>query len=117
MATVVARVDSATYSCTITGFDLKNIPFPKGATHLKFTYLVCTYDFDALSFVNYESSVFFDSECETVSTFSFTPDLSLTALKNVICFCGISFYQEIGAEKFVLKNTNALGITCVHIGL
>ncbi len=114
---VSITVNPINFSCIITGFDLKSVVFPKGATHLKLSYLVCTYDFDVFSFKNYETSLFFEAHSVSSSSLIFSPDLPLENLANVMCFCGISFYQQVGNEKYVLKNTNAVGVQCVHISL
>lgn len=113
---VTVTVDAFTLSCTITHFDSNCIAFPKSATHVKFTYLVCAYDFDALTFTSYPTSVFFERGHEINLPFTLTPNLPLTNLKDVICFCGIRFFQENGDQKLVLKSSNAFGISCVHIG-
>lgn len=110
-------VNTSDFSCVMTGFDLENVLFPKEATHLKLTYLVCSYDFEALTFINYEVSLFLEPADLAVTPLTFTPHLPLQDVKQVLCFFGLSFYQQVGGEKYVLKNKNAIGVSCVHISL
>ena len=108
-------INPTDFSCSLLGFDVKNLSFPTGATHVKLSYLVVSYDFEQLSFVTTESSLFIEPDFRTDSPILFSPDLSLHDLNTVICYFGVRFYQQVGTEKYILKSTTAIGLQCVHI--
>lgn len=112
---VTVLIDPTDFSCVIEGFDLKHLTFPVGATHVKLSYLVTSCNFDQLSYLSTPSSLFLEPHISTSAPLLFAPDLSTHDLKNVICYFGIRFYQQVGNEKNILKNTTAIGLQCVHI--
>ena len=105
------------FSCSLLGFDVKSLSFPTGATHVKLSYLVVSYDFEQLSFVTSESSLFLEPDFISDSPILFSPDLSLLDLNAVVCYFGVRFYQQVGTEKYILKSATAVGLQCVHIVL
>lgn len=94
---------------TITKFDIKNVKFPTGATHITLTLGILHFNFDTLEYqLKYSAPFYLDKNFNETSfeIESGIPELEGMALGVL----GMKFYQEVGNKYYLFRSANAVGV-------
>ncbi|PVW16414.1 hypothetical protein [Marixanthomonas spongiae] len=106
--------DASNHTFTVTDFDVKQISFPTGATHIAVTLGVLHFDFDTNRYELQQSPPTYIDAQFTADTFSLqapAPTLPGTAIAVI----GVKFYQEVGGQFVVLRGKDTVGLLVVSV--
>jgi hypothetical protein len=100
-------LDSRTLS--VTNFDIKNVGFPAGSTHMALTLGLLHFDFDTLDYrLKNSAPLYMDKEYSATSFEVSTelPDVAGTA----VAVLGVKFYQKVESTYYLFKSAKAVGV-------
>ncbi|MCZ4318473.1 hypothetical protein O4H26_05685 [Aequorivita viscosa] len=100
----------------ITNFDMKNVQFPAGATHLALTLGLLHFDFDTLAYRLKSSTPLYLDKSFSSDSFEMQVDLPDVA-GTAIAVLGLKFYQEVQGTYYLFRSANAVGVANLGIGL
>lgn len=104
-------VDARTFELTISEFDIKQVGFISGATHIELMYGVLDMDFDTLDYdLHLADTVVLDKDF-TSNAFSMIPNSLPTTSRTLLTVLGVRFYQEVDGVLYVLNAKDGVGIT------
>jgi len=107
-------VDSNTFELTISKFDIKQVGFIAGATHIALTYGVLDMDFDTLDYdLHLADSVVLD-RVFAGDTVTLTPHSLPVSSGTLLAVLGVRFYQEVDGELYVLNAKDGVGISVLE---
>ena len=101
--------DFATRTFRVTNFDVKNVKFPPGATHMALAVGLLHFNFDTLEYELKNSVPLYIDPNYSASSFEMSvelPEVDGTAIAVV----GMKFYQEMGGTYYLFRNANAVGL-------
>ena len=103
-------VSSANLALTITDFDMAQVGFVDGATHIALTYGVLDFDFDHLNYALHLAPPLVLDRSYSGSTLTLEPDTLPSGLGTALCVLGVRFYQEVAGALYVLNAKDSVGI-------
>jgi len=103
-------VDSVSYALTISDFDINQVRFINGATHIELTYGVLDFDFNSLDYeLQLATPLFLDQDyVDTVVRLA--PDTLPGGIGTKLCVLGVRFYQEVDGELYLLNAKDGVGL-------
>ncbi|WP_458627101.1 hypothetical protein [Winogradskyella sp. PC D3.3] len=104
------RISNVGMALTITDFDIAEVGFVAGATHVELTYGVLNFDFDSLDYVLHLAPPLVLDGSSTVSTVVLEPDSLPSGLGTQLCVLGVRFYQAVDGALYVLNAKDSVGI-------
>ncbi|MBF32392.1 MAG: hypothetical protein CL529_14625 [Aequorivita sp.] len=99
----------------VTNFDIKNVAFPAGATHMALTLGLLHFDFDTLAYGLKCSTPLYMDKVHSATQFDLStelPDVAGTA----IAVLGLKFYQKVENTYYLFKSANAVGMDVLRVG-
>lgn len=104
--------DSRTLS--VTNFDIKNVGFPSGATHMALTLGLLHFDFDTLAYrLKNSVPLYID---KNYSATSFEINTELPEVDGwAVAVLGMKFYQRVESTYYLFKSANAVGVEILGI--
>ena len=109
-----ADFDFNTRILSITNFDIKNVKFPSGATHMALTMGLLHFNFDNIEYrLKNSVPLYIDKHYDATSFEMSTniPEVEGTA----IAVLGMKFYQKVESTYYLFKNANAVGVEILGI--
>jgi hypothetical protein len=86
----------------VPNFDLRQLSFPGGCTHIGLQFLILCFDFESLDYELQTSEMCYFSKAD--STGSCELDINLIAASGTLLgLVFVSFYQEVNGEKYFLE--------------
>ncbi len=104
-------VSSANMALTLTDFDITQVDFVEGATHIALTYGVLDFDFDDLNYTLHMAPPLVLDRSYAGSTLTLEPDTLPSGIGTALCVLGVRFYQEVAGALYVLNAKDSVGIT------
>lgn len=104
-------VSNTDYALTITDFNMEQVSFAEGATHMALTYGVLDFDFDSLNYALHLAPPLVLDCSYASSTLILTPDTLQNGLGTALCVLGVRFYQAVDGALYVLNAKDSVGIT------
>lgn len=100
--------------CSITNFDVRNVSFPAGATHLALTLGLLHFDFDTLTYkLKSSTPVYIDKMHSATSLELSVEDPEVVGMQ--IAVLGLKFYQEVDSTYYLFKSANAVGVEVLGV--
>lgn len=100
--------------CSMTNFDVRNISFPAGATHLALTLGLLHFDFDTLTYkLRSSTPVYIDKMHSATSLELSVEDPEVVGMQ--IAVLGLKFYQEVDSTYYLFKSANAVGVEVLGV--
>lgn len=111
MATLAASAefDFTTRKLSITNFDVKNIKFPAGATHMALTLGLLHFDFDTLEYRLKNSTPLYLDKNYSANSFEMQVDLPEIA-GTAMAVLGLKCYQQVQGTYYLFRSANAVGV-------
>ncbi|NRR92566.1 hypothetical protein HSX10_13410 [Winogradskyella undariae] len=103
-------VSSSDFVLTLTDFDIAQVGFVEGATHMALTYGVLDFDFDHLNYALHLAPPLVLDRSYAGSTLTLEPDTLPSGLGTALCVLGVRFYQEVAGALYVLNAKDSVGI-------
>ena len=103
-------IDALTFELTIAGFDMKQVGFIAGATHIALTYGVVAMDFDTLDYDVHLTDVLVLDKGFAETSVSLMPSSLPTSTGTKLAVLGVRFYQEVDGRLYVLNALDGIGI-------
>ncbi|MFC0604916.1 hypothetical protein [Winogradskyella pulchriflava] len=107
-------IDSTTYTLTITDFDIAQVGFVEGATHIALTYGVLDFDFENLDWQLHLAPPLVIDRNYAASTVSLVPDTLPSGLGRLLCVLGVRFYQDVDGALYGLNAKDSVGISVLE---
>lgn len=104
--------DSRTLS--VTNFDIKNVGFPSGATHLALTLGLLHFDFDTLAYRLKNSVPVYMGKDYNATSFEMTTDFPEVE-GTAVAVLGVKFYQKVESTYYLFKSANAVGVELLGV--
>ncbi len=107
--------DFDTQILSVTNFDIKNVSFPAGATHMALTVGRLHFDFDTLEFSLKNSTPLYMDKHYSATSFDMNtglPEVGGLALAVL----GLKFYQKVENTYYLFKSANAFGVEVLGVG-
>ncbi|WGF91422.1 hypothetical protein [Aequorivita marisscotiae] len=101
--------DFTTRSLNISNFDMRNVQFPTGATHLALTLGLLHFDFNSLENQLKSSAPLYLDKSYSANSIEMQvnlPDVAGTA----IAVLGLKFYQEVQGTYYLFRSANSVGV-------
>jgi len=105
--------DSRTLS--VTNFDIKNVGFPVGATHMALTLGLLHFDFDTLDYRLKNSVPLYMDKGYGATSFEMNTDLPEVD-GTAVAVLGVKFYQKVESTYYLFKSANAVGVEVLGVG-
>ncbi len=94
---------------SVTDFDIKNVGFPAGATHIALTLGLLHFDFDTLDYRLKSSAPLYMDKEYSATSFEMSTELPDVAGISVAVL-GVKFYQKVESTYYLFKSANAVGV-------
>jgi len=104
--------DSRTLS--VTNFDIKNVDFPAGATHIALTLGLLHFDFDTLGYQLRNSVPLYIDKDYSATSFEMQTDLPEME-GTAVAVLGVKFYQKVESTYYLFKSANAIGVEVLGV--
>ncbi|WP_179320525.1 hypothetical protein [Winogradskyella helgolandensis] len=104
------RVSETDLALSITDFDIAQVDFVEGATHMALTYGVLDFDFDSLNYALHLAPPLVLNRSYVGSTVTLEPDTLPSGVGTALCVLGVRFYQEVDGALYVLNAKDSVGI-------
>lgn len=102
-------VAAGSYALTISDFDIKQVGFINGATHIELTYGVLDFDFSTLDYeLHLAPALILDRDFAGTSV-ALVPDMLPLGVGTALCVLGVRFYQEVEGELYMLNAADGVG--------
>ncbi|TYA53118.1 hypothetical protein [Formosa maritima] len=108
-------VAAISYALTISGFDIKQVGFISGATHVELTYGVLDFDFTGLNSELYLATPVMLSKGFTGHSVVLSPFVTPTITGTRLSVMGVRFYQEVDGVMYVLNAKEGVGISVLYV--
>jgi hypothetical protein len=107
--------DWDTFSYTVARFAIKNVRFPRSATHFEVCVGVLNFDFETLDYKLFMGAPLLIGRDFDASTFSLSPrDLPVGSGRQ-FAFVGLKFYQQVNGVLYLLQDDGAVGLEVVGV--
>ena len=103
-------VDATNFGLTISEFDIKQVCFIAGATHIELTYGVLDMDFTTLDYDIHLADVLVLDKGFAGTSVSLMPSSLPTSIGTKLAVLGVRFYQEVDGALYVLNANDGVGI-------
>tara|TARA_R100001460_G_scaffold25967_4_gene52289 strand:+ start:3457 stop:4242 length:786 start_codon:yes stop_codon:yes gene_type:complete len=103
-----------TRTLSVTNFDIKNVGFPAGATHIALTVGLLHFDFDTLEFSLQNSTPLYMNKQYSATSFEMNTDLPEVG-GLAVAVLGMKFYQEVQGTYYLFKDANAVGVEVLGV--
>ncbi|WP_179339045.1 hypothetical protein [Winogradskyella ludwigii] len=103
-------VSSSDFVLTLTDFDIEQVGFVEGATHIALTYGVLDFDFNHLNYALHLAPPLVLDRSYADSTLTLEPATLPSGLGTALCVLGVRFYQEVDGTLYVLNANDSIGI-------
>ncbi len=103
-------VSDIDFTLTISDFNIEQVGFAEGATHMALTYGVLDFDFEHLDYALHLAPSMVLDRAYASSTLALTPDTLPGGLGTTICVLGVRFYQAVDGALYVLNAKDSVGI-------
>ena len=104
-------INSSNFELTITDFDINQVGFVEGATHIALLYGVLDFDFDSLDSQLHLAPTLVLDAIDMVSSLTLTPGTLPSGLGTTLCVLGVRFYQAIDGALYALNGKDSVGIS------
>jgi len=105
--------DAASRTFTVSDFDVKQVGFPKGATHLALTLGILRFDFETLKHeLTMSAPFYFDNEFADDAFELSVAEPSLDGFEMVVL--GMKSYQEIDGRFYIFQSSKAVGVSVLN---
>ncbi len=111
----ICKFNLATYRFEVTSFDIKQVNFPKQATHFKLFFCLVTYDFENYSYSVSAAEPLLFNRKTVLTSFTMTTSPLPDTTEFFVGYIGIAFYQEVGGTLYALKEQGMIGVECVWV--
>ncbi|MEH6763730.1 MAG: hypothetical protein V7655_04450 [Aequorivita antarctica] len=109
-----ASYDFGIRSCGITNFDIKNVSFPSGATHMALSLGLLHFDFNTLTYKLKMSTPLYIDKAYGATFFELSvEDPEVAGMQ--IAVLGLKFYQEVKGTYYLFKSANAVGVEVLGV--
>ena len=108
-------MDWGTYTFSISDFDVTQVVFSPGATHLVLQFGVLDFDFDTLAYHLHLADAVVLSKTFSDTSIHMTPTTFPNGSGTVLAVCGVRYYQEVGGVKYLLNSKNSVGFEVVGV--
>lgn len=106
-------IDGSTFKLTISEFDIKQVSFIPGATHIELTYGVLDMNFNTLDYDMHLANVLLLDKRFAGTSISLTPTGLPDGLGTILCVLGVRFYQMVDGELYALNAKEGVGIAVI----
>ncbi|MGB3342868.1 MAG: hypothetical protein WBA61_03065 [Aequorivita sp.] len=98
----------------VADFDIKDVRFPSGATHLALTLGLLHFDFASLEYkLNTSAPLYMD---KSYAGTSFNLNVDLPEIPGTaIAVLGIKFYQEVAGTYYLFRDAKAVGVDIIGV--
>ncbi len=104
--------DAATRTYNVTDFDVKQVGFPEGATHIALTLGLLRFDFETLEYeLKTSAPHYIDKSFEDVSFVLSAAEPELAGFEMAVL--GVKFYQEVDGRFYIFRSARAVGVAVV----
>jgi hypothetical protein len=107
--------DFDTRTLSVTNFDIKNVGFPAGATHMALTLGLLHFDFDTLGYQPKNSVPLYIGKYYSATSFEMQTDLPEME-GTAVAVLGVKFYQKVENTYYLFKSANAFGVEVLGVG-
>ena len=104
-------VSDIDFTLTISDFNIEQVGFAEGATHMALTYGVLDFDFEHLDYALHLAPSMVLDRSYASSTLALTPDTLPGGLGTALCVLGVRFYQAVDGALYVLNAKGSVGIS------
>lgn len=106
--------DFPTRTLEVANFDIKDVRFASGATHMALTLGLLHFDFESLGHKLKTSVPFYMDKTYVGTSFSMSVDLPETP-GTAIGVLGVKFYQEVAGTYYLLRDAKAVGVDILGV--
>jgi hypothetical protein len=103
-------VSSTNFALTLTDFNIAQVGFVEGETHIALTYDVLDFDFDSLNNALHLAPPLVLDRSYADSTLTLEPATLPSGIGTALCVLGVRFYQEVDGTLYVLNANDSIGI-------
>lgn len=108
------QYDFDTRTLSVTNFDIKNVGFPSGATHMALTLGLLHFDFDTLAYRLKNSVPIYLDKDYNATSFEMTTDLPEVE-GTAVAVLGVKFYQKVESTYYLFKSANSVGVEILGV--
>ncbi len=105
------HISDTDFTLTISDFDIQQVGFVEGATHMALTYGVLDFDFEHLNYALHLAPSMVLDRAHASSTLVLEPATLPNGLGTALCVLGVRFYQAVDGALYVLNANDSVGIT------
>jgi len=102
-------VAAGSYALTISDFNIKEVGFISGATHIELTYGVLDFDFSTLDYELHLAPALLLDKGFVGANVMLVPDTLPLGIGTALCVLGVRFYQEVDGGLYMLNATDGVG--------
>ena len=106
--------DFVSRTLKVTNFDIKNVGFPSGATHMALTLGLLHFDFDTLGYQLKNSAPLYIDKDYSATSFEIQTDLPEME-GTAVAVLGVKFYQKVESTYYLFKSANAVGVEVLGV--
>ncbi|AFL79731.1 hypothetical protein Aeqsu_0208 [Aequorivita sublithincola DSM 14238] len=106
--------DFNTRTLSVSNFDVKNVSFPAGATHIALTLGLLHFDFNTLEFSLKNSSPLYMDKQYSATSFEMNTELPDVG-GFAVAVLGMKFYQKVESTYYLFKSANAVGVDVLGV--
>ncbi|WP_289046383.1 hypothetical protein [uncultured Olleya sp.] len=103
-------VSDSDYALTFTDFNINQVGFVDGATHIALTYGVLDFDFERLDYALHMAAPVVMDGSYAGSTLTLTPDTLPTVIGTRLLVLGVRFYQMVDGALYALNAKDSVGL-------
>ncbi|WP_179008118.1 hypothetical protein [Winogradskyella forsetii] len=107
-------IDSSNFELTISNFDITQVGFVEGATHIALTYGVLDFDFNSLDSQLHLAPTMVMDASYAASNVTLTLSSLPSGIGTRLCVFGLRFYQEVDGALYVLNAKDGVGIVVLE---
>jgi hypothetical protein len=106
--------DFDTRTLSVTNFDIKDVGFPAGSTHMALTLGLLQFDFDTLGYQLKNSAPLYIDKEYSATSFEMQTDLPEVE-GTAVAVLGVKFYQKVESTYYLFKSANAVGVEVLGV--
>ncbi len=103
------KYDLPSRTLSVTNFDIKNVGFPSGATHMALILGLLHFNFDTLAYQLKNSIPVYMAKDHSATSFEMNTDLPEVE-GRAVAVLGIKFYQKVESTYYLFQSANAVGV-------
>ena len=103
------------YEYLLDDFNIEDVEFPKGASHVGLQLGLLCFDFTTLNYTLYQSDLLLINQEYSSNTLRLTLTETPDALGTQIAVLGMQFYQEVENEFYAFQDQSTVGIDILDV--